>query len=113
MSQNNERLRYPIAYFTSFVLSILLTLLAALFIMKQAFFSEQALTVAFDQSTYAELARASMIESSKEIIIQYGVDESIIDDLFNPIQFESDLKASLHSIWTHQVYQVDTSTLLI
>jgi hypothetical protein len=113
MSQNNERLRYPIAYLTTFILSILMTLLLTLCVIKQAFMTEQAIISAFDQSAYAELARDALIENTKEIIIQYGVDESIIDDLFNPLQFETDLKGSLHSIWTNQVHLVDTSSLLV
>jgi len=111
MNNNNERLRLPIAYLTSFVLSILLTVLVALFVFKQTFFTQQAVFKAFDQSSYVNIARESLIENSKEIIIQYGVDESIIDDLYNPIQFEEDLKGSLQSIWTKQVYQIDSSIL--
>lgn len=95
-------------YFLGFILSIFIFLLAILLIFSQTVFKKSFTLNALEKNNYYEKTYGDIRESFNNYIMQSGLDESILDNLYSIEKIKQDVNNVVNSIYENE--QINTNT---
>lgn len=109
--RNPETLRKGIGLFSTFILSLLITLTVLLVILNMSLFSGYGFNQAMKQTDYVHRNYLALNETVTLRLKQYGIDAIVLDGLFNPEMFENDLRDQFDSVFKQEELSIDYSNI--
>lgn len=104
-------LKKIIVYIINFLLVILIFLLSSLLILSNTVLNKQYVKEVLIKNDYYERTYGNIKEDFKNYIMQSGLQESILEDLYDREKVNSDIDMVIDSIFENKKLNIDTKTI--
>lgn len=100
-----------ITYIISFILSLCILLFASLLIFSNTILDKQYMISMLEKNNYYERTYEDIKDGFKNYIMQSGLEESILDNLYSKEKVVSDVNMVIESIYENKELQIDIQTI--
>lgn len=95
-------------YFFEFIMGIVITLLALLLVFKFTILNESYLLDKIEENNYYEKLSSTIKEEMSYYVVQTGLSEEVLDNVFTKEMLEKDVKSVINSFYTNKKFVVNT-----